>query len=334
MSIAKKNRSGFTLVELLAVSAAVSLLGTQIFPFLSQSREAARRTQCKNNLKQIGLALHNYHDTYRCLPIGWDGVDLQEKRPDVRGMNGWGWGSRILPFMDSAPLYSRLDFNRRIDAGQNVKLIVDSIPSFRCPSDSYTKKTWSIADNEGKTVVELATANYVGSFGTSELGKCEKLQSGEACQGDGVFFHNSHIGFRDITDGTSNTLAVGERMGDDKNDKLSTWSGVVITGTHPFARILGSSHKSLDAQDRNPSDYRSSHDNGVHVLMLDGSVRFLPNAIDLKTFQVLTTRNGGEMVPADFQPALPKGTVVPKAPEDPDAVKPKAAVPARKPGEK
>jgi len=289
-------RSGLTLVELMVVSAVVSLLGAQIFPAIQQAREAARRSQCKNNLKQIGLALHNYHDTVLGFPIGWCGVDLEAKQPAVLGINGFGWGSYLAPYLDQAPLYNRFNFKVRVDDEDNVTLLATSINTWRCPSDLFNKKTWKITDDQGVPLMDLATSNYVGSFGTGELAKCEKMTSGKVCQGDGLFYHNSITRMRDIEDGTSNTMAVGERIGDEKIDHLSTWSGVVAQGTHPFARILGSSDIALGAKDRHSSDYRSAHDKGGHFLITDGSVRFVANTLDLKIFQALTTRAGGERI--------------------------------------
>ncbi|MDB5387615.1 MAG: xcpT 9 [Planctomycetaceae bacterium] len=296
MALRMSRRTGFTLVELMAVSAVISLLGAQVLPAVQQAREAARRTQCKNNLKQLGLALHNYHDSVRTLPIGWVGADYETKKAEVFGPNGFGWTMFLTPYMDQAQLYTKVDFSARIDAGDNVKLLSTVIPTLRCPSDPFTKKTWKIKDSKNVDLVELATSNYVGSFGTGALAKCEKMKSGEIGTGDGLFFHNSFVGFRAITDGLSNTIAIGERIGDEKTDHLSTWPGVVAKGTHPFARILGSSDVALNAKERSPSDYRSAHPDGTHFLLCDGAVRFIATKIDFKNFQSLTTRAGGEVV--------------------------------------
>ncbi len=295
----KSRRFGFTLVELMVVSGMTTLLFGQIFQAIAEAREAARRSACKNNLKQIGLALHNYHDSYNTLPPGWVGVDLKSKKLDVWGMNGFGWGAMITPFVDQALLYNQMDFGVRVDDEKNAKSIATQIPTYRCPSDPFIKKTWKIMDNKDAPVAELATVNYVGSFGTEELAKCEKMKTGEIGKGNGLLFHNSVVRLADIKDGTSNTLAVGERIGNDKKDHLSTWSGVVAKGKHPFARILGSSDQPLNAKERHPSDYRSGHDKGAHFLLMDGGVRYIATELDQKTFQAITTRDGGEEV-SDF----------------------------------
>jgi prepilin-type N-terminal cleavage/methylation domain-containing protein len=292
-------RFGFTLVELMVVSGIATLLSAQLFPAIQQAREAARRSQCKNNLKQLGLSLHNYHDVYSGLAPGWVGVDPATKGPDARGVNGFGWNARILPFIDQAPLYNKLDFSTRVDDAANVKLIATAIPMLRCPTDTFAKKVWKIKDEKDAPLIDLATTNYVGSFGTEDVAKCEKMKTGEVCEGNGVFYHNSLLKMSDITDGISNTIAVGERIGDEKTDHLSTWSGVIAKGKHPFARILGSSQAALNAKERHPSDYRSAHEKGVQFLMLDGAVRFIASTLDQKTFQAITTRGAGDEV-SDF----------------------------------
>lgn len=292
-------RRGFTLVELIVVSGMSTLLFGQLFTAIQDAREAARRSQCKNNLKQIGLALHNYHDVYGSLPMGWVGVDLEAHEPAVFGTNGWGWGGRILPFMDQAPLYNQVAFGERVDEGTNAKLLNKPIAQFRCPSDPYAKKTWMMKDEKGADVLELATANYAGSFGTGDVAKCQKLKVGEACMGDGIFYQNRGTKIADITDGTANTLAVGERVGTTKGDRFSTWSGVIAKGKDPLARILGSSDQILDAREHHAANYLSPHKGASHFLLMDGAVRFLKSDLDLKLFQALTTRAGGEELP-DF----------------------------------
>lgn len=290
-------RRGFTLVELIAVSGLSTLLLGQLFPAIQEAREAARRSQCKNNLKQIGLAMHNYHDVYNSLPMGWVGVDLEAQKPAVFGMNCWGWGGRILPFMDQAVLYNQVAFNERVDEGTNAKLLNKQITQYRCPSDPYIKKTWMMKDEKGADVLELATTNYVASFGTEDLAKCQKLKVGEACKGDGLFYQNYGAKIADITDGTANTLAVGERVGTVKGDRFSTWSGVIAKGKDPLARILGTSDQVLDAKEHHAANYLSPHKGGSHFLLIDGAVRFLKSELDLKIFQALTTRAGGEKLP-------------------------------------
>lgn len=292
----KVHRSGFTLVELLAVSGISTLLFSQLFTAIQDAREAARRTQCKNNLKQIGLALHNYHDVFTALPPGWIGTDLESHKPDVLGMTGWGWATQILPYIDQGDAYNQLDPSARVDDSKHAKTLAKQFPTYRCPSDPFTKKTWKIKDDKDAVVAELGTSNYVGSLGTKEVATLEKLKTGDDGEGDGVFFLNSRVNFGTVKDGISNTLAVGERVGDEKTDHLATWSGVIAKGQHPFARILGSSEQTPNTKNGHPSNYRSGHKSGAHFLMLDGSVRFILDRLDEKTFQAITTRSAGDEV--------------------------------------
>jgi hypothetical protein len=140
----------------------------------------------------------------------------------------------------------------------------------------------------------------VGSFGTADLIECEKKKSGEVAEGNGIFYLNSFTRMPHVRDGTSNTLGIGERIGDEKIDHLSTWSGVVVQGQHPFSRILGSSNTALKNKERHPSDYTSAHEKGVHFVMMDASVNLLSHNIDLKTFQQLTTRASEERITGKY----------------------------------
>jgi type II secretory pathway pseudopilin PulG len=295
----KSCRLGFTLVELLAVAGAVSLMGTQILDAIVQAREASRRSECKINLKQIGLALHNYHEVYGGLPPGWVGVNNEDKEPQVFGLNGFGWAARLTPFIDQAPLYNTFNMSASITDKENAKVIDKTFPPLRCPSDPFSKRIWAMQDSAGKAVADVGVSNYPGSFGTDDFSKCEKMKPGEVCKGNGIFFHNSFIRFRDVTDGSANTIAVGERVLNEKTDQLTTWTGVFPTATSPFSRILGTSEQQLGVKDKNVAGYTSAHKDGVHMLMLDGAVQFRENKLDLKVLQALTTRDGGEEIPEE-----------------------------------
>lgn len=300
-------RRGFTLIELLVVIAIIAILIALLLPAVQQAREAARRTQCRNHLRQMGLALHNYHDSVGKFPSGWIGA-TDGFGHDVEGMNGFAWGTMILPYIDQGPLYNQLDLTRSILDPPNIGLITRTIEVFRCPSDPQPE-TWEIEEEGGPGVVlaELASANYVAVFGSGpdqpggiELHDCEGLPG--QCVSNGAFYHNSSINLRDITDGTSSTLLVGERLtipfgsGDRHH---STWSGVVPEGEEAFARVLGlTDHTPNSDNSLTPhlDDFSSHHEGGVHFTFGDGHVKFISENIDINLYQHLSTIRGGEVV--------------------------------------
>jgi hypothetical protein len=218
-------------------------IGAALFlPAVQQAREAARRSQCKNNLKQIGLALHNYHDMYSCFPPAYIA--------DESGKPMHSWRVLILPFLDQAPLYNQYDFSEPWDGPNNSRLISRMPPVYACPSHPSTGSY---------------TTNYAGAFG-------------ENC----VFRSAGPTSIADITDGTSNTLLVGEAVN----------AGI------PWMKpedIDITAHPSLGDRD----GFSSDHTGGIQVLMCDGAVRFVSQSIAPATLKALFTRNGGETV-GDF----------------------------------
>ncbi len=283
-------RSGFTLVEQLAVGGGVLLLGFVVLIAILRSREVEHRNLCKNNLKQIGMALHNYHSSFLVFPPGWIGCDLNPNRANVLGVTGWGWLSHLLPQLDESALYNEIDFLSSVSDKANRSIVSRSLSVLRCPSDPFTRRGWTIKGADGKAIAQVGTANYVGSFGTSDFGQCEKMQPGKRCVGDGVFSHNRALSMRDVRDGTANTLGVGERSTSERLDRMTTWSGVFPTAKSPFARILGTSDQALNAKELNVSGYGSAHQGISHVLIMDGAVRPLRTDIDLNVLQKLTMR--------------------------------------------
>ena len=294
------SRHGFTLIELLVVIAIIALLIALLLPAVQQAREAVRRTQCKNNLKQFGLALHNYHDSNRTLPPGYI------SKFDASGNDlgpGWGWGAMALPYIDGANLFNSLNVNVGIELLPNATTRVSPLAVFRCPSD-IGQQTWSAHQRNISTgadlgpICDVARSNFVGMYGTSEPG----------VDGDGVFFRNSKINLRDLIDGTSNTLVVGERstsLGD------ATWAGAVTgavivpdssdgVGSGPpessSSLVLG--HAGDGYSPGHPrshvNQFHSLHTGGVHFLLGDGSVRFLSTSMDYDLYRALATRAGGE----------------------------------------
>ena len=268
-------RSAFTLVELLVVIAIIGVLVALLLPAVQYAREAANRMSCGNNLKQIGLALHNYHDVHRRLPPGWIAPAA-----DPEGPTGWAWASLILPQMEQANLHDRIDFAVPVADPLHLDERMVVIPSYQCPSDG-NDETFS-ADN-----LQFARANYVGVFGTLEI---EDVPSA----GDGVFYHLSKIKFASITDGLSNTLLVGERS---SKIEYSTWSGVAPID-EAMARVVGSTEHPPNDEEAHFDDFSSNHATGAHFALGDGSVRLITDQIDESVYSGLATRAGGESVQA------------------------------------
>jgi len=290
-----RRRTGFTLIELLVVIAIIGILVALLLPAVQQAREAARRTQCRNNLKQLGLALHNYHDTHGTLPAGWVGVDPSTGAPFVDGLNGWGWGSKVLPQLDQSPLAGQIDYRLSITDPRHADVRATKLAVFRCPSDTGPDR-WMIRNESGADLVELSTATYIGSFGTGEIDACEGLPPGVSCPGNGAFFHNSALGFNEFRDGLSSTFLVGERRTAVELDWYSTWSGYVTEGEEAAVRLLGSTDHTPNDSHNHFDDFSSNHTGGAHFLLGDGSVKFIGTNIDLRVYQSISTRAGREVV--------------------------------------
>jgi prepilin-type N-terminal cleavage/methylation domain-containing protein len=291
-------RRGFTLIELLVVIAIISILIALLLPAVQQAREAARKVQCRNNLKQIGLALHNYHDTNNVFPPGWIGATAGAH--DVEGVNGFGWCVQMLPYIDQGALYNLFNSSVSILDPVHDQARITRVSVFRCPSDTGLD-TWEIEEeaNPGVVITTLATANYVGSFGTTELEECEPGGSGLTngqCLGNGSLFHNGKVLLRDYLDGTSNTFICGERV---STAGYSTWVGVVPEGEEAFARILGVADHTPNHEPIHLDDFSSQHSGGAFFVMGDGAVRFVSENIDLTLYQGLFTLRGGEL-PGEF----------------------------------
>jgi len=290
-----KIRRGFTLIELLVVIAIIAILIALLLPAVQQAREAARRTQCRNNMKQIGLALHNYHDIYNTIPPGWIGVTGGIS--DIYGMNGWGWAAKILPQIDQAPLFNQMNFSVKMEATSNATQRVATLAAYLCPSDVSPANVWTIEDGSGTALADLALANYVGVFGTSDIDDCVNTPN-SPCNGEGAFFQNSKILFRDFTDGLSNTIMVGEHKTrrDSGFNWTSTWAGVVADGDDAMVRILGTCDHTPNHPSNHIDDFSSYHVGGSHFVLGDGAVRFISTNIDLGVYQHLATRAAGDIV--------------------------------------
>ena len=309
---------GFTLIELLVVIAIIAILIALLLPAVQQAREAARRTQCKNNMKQIGLALHNYHDIYSMFPPGYTARNVSRTDPvSAETGQGFAWSFAILPQIDQANLTGVIDTN--LDAVDPANLAIaqsTTLEAFLCPSDPAPQQ-FNVVDGAGNTIT-LPTSNYPGIYGYGSV----TMSPGT---GTGLFFRNSNIRFRDVTDGTSNTICVGERKhkhdflpGVNPVDANSTWyaaiPGVVRPGgmkgmmasmtEGPGSMILGHVGQTMGMMHMhsNPNQtnhivhFSSHHEGGVQFLLVDGSVHMVTENIDYNTFRYLGERNDGEVL--------------------------------------
>ncbi|HMF10656.1 MAG TPA: DUF1559 domain-containing protein [Gemmataceae bacterium] len=328
------NRRAFTLVELLVVIAIIGILMSLLLPGVQKIRESANRMKCANNLKQIGLALHNYHDTVGQFPPGYvDGNKNPLSTPDNDVGPGWSWASFLLPYLEQDNLYKQIKFNVGVGIGVNVQVSQQTLTVFLCPSEP-NRDTFDIYDSTFTTPIATvargnylgcngwlecfngAGGNYAGGSGTDALAR----PLGTACRG--LFFRNSRTTFASVTDGTSNTIFVGERS---SNHAPSTWTGAVTGGRCPAWMVTipplidvpppGPAYDNADFDEAfvlahgnathlpsadfpiyDPDTFYSYHTGrGANFLFGDGSVHFLTSGINPFTYQALCTIAGDDL---------------------------------------
>jgi len=299
----RRLRCGFTLVELLVVIAIIGILIALLLPAVQAAREAARRMSCSNNLKQIGLALHMYHDTHKRLPPGWIAFNPNTGQRHWFGEPGWGWAARILPYLEQKALSDKLiDLTRPITDSVHDQVRLTQLAVYRCPSDSgegmFTLEGGGpyVGSGGGFQPVEMAVGNYLGVFGTKDFH--EVCPSG-TCEGNGPLFFQRGVRFAEISDGLSQTFVVGER-----NTKLApgTWLGMVTGGQHAPARICGVATYPPNSEQEESHyfhNFSSRHPSGTHFLAADGSVKLIAETINEQTYHALCTRGAGD-IPGEY----------------------------------
>ncbi len=310
-----RRRQAFTLVELLVVIAIVGVLVALLLPAVQAARESARRTSCVNNLKQIGLALQTFHDAKGHLPSAYlaqPGGVMGDADPGTGDAGpGWTYLEEILAYMEGANIRDSLDLKSPSWALSNATAAQRVIPEFLCPSVSDPSTTYQVQDAAGNALAVFARANYVACAGRMNV--WDNTAADLRPFADGVFFRNSRIRFKDITDGLGHTTFVGEQT-PLHND--STWVGIVpgaatcLGSNFPFGSCdLAAPQINVHAgpggdmpsfilppnTSSDPDAMYSEHSGGCNVLYGDGSARFIPDSINQLVWSAMSTRAGNEV---------------------------------------
>ena len=347
-SDSRRHPVGFTLIELLVVISIIAVLIALLLPAVQAAREAARRSQCVNNLKQIGLGLFNYESAQNVFPPGYvssfNKSDFNACDDDTEGGSsvdygtGWAWGSMILPQMEQSPLFNSINFNLSVAYAANNTCSLAVLSVHLCPSDSGPSTIPVFADppdpaqpgsfSAANIVDTVSRGNYVGMYGLGEV--CANSGGNDVANNNGtndplgihngMFYRNSRTSIAEIIDGTSQTIAIGERS---HNLSYVTWTARSIGGwlgitrgieggTDKFnpspeecwTQILGPAgledgNRTINQDIAHVEDYFSRHPGGANFLFADGSVHFLKQTIAVTPWRALATRNGGETISAD-----------------------------------
>jgi prepilin-type N-terminal cleavage/methylation domain-containing protein len=282
----KRRLGGFTLVELLVVIAIIGVLVALLLPAVQSAREAARRMQCSNNLKQIALAAHNYHDSHKMLPPGSTDAKLS-------GSTGF---AAILPYLEQANLYNEYNFSKGNSEPENLQVVSQRIKTYICPSCYFVRKV----PIHGCDANDRAPGTYAFSTSTGDPYSIS----------DGAIVNalTPPTRLASITDGTSNTFLAGENhwgfrdytftsgpcLGQERGG-FSYWSSpyplaTIFTTKGPF------NAQSMNGDSMRLATFRSSHPSGVNMANVDGSIRFVMDSIDHAMLDAAATREGGESI--------------------------------------
>jgi len=317
-------RRGFTLIELLVVIAIIAILVALLLPAVQQAREAARRTECKNKLKQLGLALHNYHDSIGRFPYSaswfWQGTHVL-----IPNSKAHTWNELLFPYLDLANIYNRIDFNYHANEAPNLVLFdFQKFAYQQCPSNPFGDKFVTILGNtftgsgmnNGQNQCYAPSIGGANQNGTSGTGNrwydfprdctgagdpCAVTNSGiytnNPSQTPGMFAGSGVVSLRlrDVSDGTSNTFLLLERRGElltYTNMFSYNWQGV-ITGLKPNSLQIDVTNDTAYDKNGGASSY---HSGGIHSVLVDGSVKFISNNINFVTYNNLGNKADGNLV--------------------------------------
>jgi prepilin-type N-terminal cleavage/methylation domain-containing protein/prepilin-type processing-associated H-X9-DG protein len=291
---ASPRRLGFTLIELLVVIAIIAVLIGLLVPAVQKVREAAARLTCQNNLKQLGLGLHNYHDVYKGFP------------PAVQDTPNFGWTQFILPYIEQQPLYNRINFkvnwdHTAVNDADPGGVNQTEIAVFLCPSAPTGR-----SGDRNRKIIDYPAINQL----TRPNAYATNLPPSDPTY-IGILGHNVRRRMVEVRDGTSNTLLLAESAGRNQKWQMGTmvstsgttgaWANpgtaIVVTGFNPVTKTLPGP---CAVNCTNDNEVYSFHTGGANVVFGDGSVRFMPATISLDLLIALTTRSGGEVVQIDF----------------------------------
>lgn len=328
---------GFSLIELLVVLFVIGLLLALLLPAVQQSRAAARRTQCLNHLKQIGIAMHNYHDVHQSLPSGY--ITRFPEDVNATERSHWSWGALLLPYLDQMPMFQTLQPGSRtlheaLTTPQGLAALTTPLPVFVCSSDvgpQTNNFNEAISDNpadpisagynrfvtsNGTDRIAIATSNYV-MVACSSISTTPPVDPQPYGPATGVGYQNSRVRFADITDGTSNTFLAGERSfraGDltiGAANALGFSSQVNTAGSSAGIKtagmcVLGIANRGInwteDDRVHAPRGFYSQHVGGAHFLFCDGSVRFVSENIDYNSISIpSSTLRDGAWIDSTFE---------------------------------
>ncbi len=312
-----RRSQGFTLVELLVVIAIIGILVAMLMPAVQSVRESARRASCLNQIRQIVIALENFESANSHFPSGWEGDLTASER-------GWGWMSKTLPFVEQGNLYQQLDFQSLLLDEAQQEHIKRGFAGQLCPSSSHDSPTVLLATSEapsGDYEVEIGRTHYVGCVGSTV--EMDTMDDGQTCPSldlmgsgrflDGMYYRNSRTEIRDVVDGTSNTIAIGERSSDLFD---SVWPGVVTGSEHTGWRVVGWTGEppnnpmrpdpvvvldeegeatELEIHFHGYAQFNSMHPGGLCMFgFVDGSSRSIDDQIDPLVFRAMGTIRGRE----------------------------------------
>lgn len=311
----RKFSDGFTLVELLVVIAIIGILVGLLLPAVQAAREAARRIQCTNNLKQMGLALHNYESAHRTFPPGfisrvtgtWSGVGND---PIPEAGPGWSLFSLILPQLEQTNLHASIDFNLPITDATNSVARSTNVNGYRCPSDTWGEAVSVWPQSLG--INDLAACSYVGCLGGGNPANAPGYTAMYEQQPfNGMFHRNVAIRHADITDGTSNTIGLGERV---SMFAPNGWAGVIPTAQTVFSpwmaqqrgQVVGQTARPAitmvtvhvrsggpNSPTGSPGGFWSPHTGGCLFMLMDGSTHTITTTVDINVFRAMAGRNDG-----------------------------------------